>query len=282
MNTHYISNRIGISLIKSVYLFISLTAILSACQTSGSRDQQNSVLAMHDAQKEIVRNALDTGKPESVIETMRTMVREHPNDPETHSLMGFTQLALKNPLKAVKHFKLAYKLKPDVATGLNLSSALIEASDTATASKILPKLVKIAEKENYRYKERIFHNLGYAAIKQKDLKKAESWFKTAIEENPAFFPSHLELARIYEQAKKPAEAIASYRRASDYCLICFEPVDALAKIYTQLGRHAEAKKILIQFTKQEGISPVDREHAQSSLASIFTEKNKTQPAKEAM
>ncbi len=257
---------VGRSLLKFVYLIISLIPILSACQTTPSPEAQNSGKTIIEAQKSLVRNALDSGKPETVVETMRSMTREYPKDPEVQSLMGLTQLSLKNPQKAVKHFKIAYKLKSDVATGLNLSSALIEANDTDNATKILLKLTKLAEKEDYRYKERIFHNLGYTALKRRDLKKAESWYQAAIDENPAFFPSHLELARIYEQTKRPTQAITAYKRAIDFCLICYEPVEALSKIYIQLGKKEDAKKLLTQFTKQEGISPQDRDHAQAAIA----------------
>ena len=95
-------------------------------------------------------------------------------------------------------------------------------------------------------------------------------FHQALDENPTFFPSHLELARLYERTKRPAMALKSYRRSMDYCTLCFEPVQALTTIYQRMHRVEDARKLLIGFDKIEGVAPEDRVRANDMLNRITT------------
>lgn len=238
---------------------LSLTLAVTACQTAApSQDPKAKQAEIIESQKAIIRNALDTGKPDLALQSLRGLLREFPNDASLQNLMGLTQLSLKNGARAAKHFQIAYRLDKQVATGLNLSSALIEAGNHATAIKLLNALQKQAERDGYAYKERIHHNLGYVYLREKKFAKAEEWFKQALEENPTFFPSHFLLAQLYESAGKLALSTREFKRASDYCLTCLEPVEALARLYTKTGKPADAKLALAQYLKIEGVTPEDR------------------------
>jgi Tfp pilus assembly protein PilF len=185
--------------------------------------------------------------------------------------MGLTQLALHNPHKAVMYFRTAYKLDKQPGSALNLSSAYLEADQPGKALALLAGILKNKQAAaKYPYKERIFHNIGYSYIKLGQNKKAEQWLTESVEENPTFFPSHLELARLYEKTARPALAQKSYRRAMDYCHVCLEPVEALANIYLKLGSPIEARKVLQSFTKVEGITTADRAKAQQLLKTATT------------
>ncbi len=216
----------------------------------------------------IVRTTRDVGKPVQALATLRPMLREFPDDAGLQNLMGLTQLALHNPPRAIRHFLAAYKTDHAVATGLNLSSAYIETGDYDKAVKLLSALSKQAERDDYQYKERIFHNIGLTYAKQKRAALAEKWYQQAIEENPTFFPSHLELARLYETTGRPAMAMKAYRRSIDYCLICFEPVQSLTTLYVKNNRYADARRILVSFGRQEGASPDDVKKASRMLKMV--------------
>ncbi len=255
-------NRIAAKMLrnylKRLYLSISLAVTSAACQTTPPVETSAKEQAVLDAQVAIVRNALDNGKPDAALQSLRGMLREHPNDSNLNTLMGLTQLSLKNPGRAVRHLQIAFRATKQVSTGLNLSSAYIEAGDHAKAIQLLGALLKQADRDRYPYKERIFHNLGYAHLRQAKPGQAEQAFKEAVEENPTFFPSHLELARLYEKTKRTALAMKTYRTAIDYCTVCFEPVKALASLYIQAGRNGEARGLALQFAKIEGTSANDR------------------------
>jgi len=217
------------------------------------------------SQKAMVRNSLDSGRPEAALQNLRVLLRQYPEDAELHNLMGLAQLALKNPARAIHHFLSAYKIDEQSATALNLSSAYLEGGDYSKAIKLLNSLMKETGKDAYPYKERVLHNLGYAHLKQGDMAKARGYFLSALAENPAFYPSHLELARLYEKTKRPALAAKSYRQAIDYCDVCLEPVESLARVYMKLGKATEARRTLIRYAKIEGVSPADRGRANHLL-----------------
>jgi Tfp pilus assembly protein PilF len=247
------------------------------CQTTtpdGRTSQENGAVNktdVLDSQKALVRNAIDTGKPEQAMQSLRTMLRSRPDDASLHNLMGLAQLATKNTDRAIASFRKSYSLEPTPATALNLSSAYIEGGDYDRAIRLLKRLLEPQKgKEEYHYKERLYHNLGYAYVKQKNVAKAKAYFQEALAENPAFFPSHLELARIYESTNKPAQAIRTYRASIDYCAICYEPVQALTALYLKTGQRSDAQKALMRFTKTDGISAHDKDAAMRLLRQVTT------------
>lgn len=252
--------------LRSLLLIASLSSVLQGCQTladqadAGTRDKE-----VIESQKALVRNALDTGKPDQALKTLRDLLRGSPDDAALNNLMGLTQLALKNPNRAVTHFMRAYKEEHSIAIALNLSSGYIENGDFNKAASLLTAMLKQADKDKYQYKERIYHNLGYAHVRLHQLTQATSWFKEALDENPTFFPSYLELARVYEKTKRPAMAAKTYARATDYCQSCFEPVYSLAMIYMKMGKYLDARQILVKYNKNEGITATDRAAAQRLL-----------------
>ncbi len=254
---------------KKLFVILSLAFALQACQTTGTgKDGDAKEPSLVEKQKMLVRTTLDEGKPEQALATLRPLVREYPNDAGLQNLMGLTQLALRNAPRAIKHFQAAYKVDHAVATGLNLSSAYIDTGDFEKSVKLLQALSKQADRDQYAYKERIFHNLGLAYAKQKRAALAEKWYLEAIEENPTFFPSHLELAKLYESTKRPAMAMKAYRRSMDYCLVCFEPVQALSTLYVKNNRFADARRVLMSFGRQEGVSPDDLKRASRMLKTV--------------
>jgi Tfp pilus assembly protein PilF len=259
-----------VSYTRVLGLTTSLTLGAFSCQTSGdgkinAESHQKEVL---ESQKALVRNALDTGKPESALKSLRDLLDVYPEDASLQNLMGLTQLSLTNYARSIRHFQISYKLAPQIATGLNLSSALIESKQYLRAQKLLTVLLKQAPKAKYRFKERILHNLGYCAMQQGDTKKAEEWYRLALEENPTFFPSHLELGRYYESRGRSELAIQSYKYAADYCRTCFEPIEPLTRIYTATGRRGEAKRLLTQYLRVEDLLDTDRRHATDLLTRL--------------
>lgn len=244
-----------------------------SCQTAAPKDDAASREAqVLENQKALVRTALDSGRPDSAMKSLRELLREKPNDPGLHNLMGLTQLALKNPGRAARHFKIAYKAEPQPAVALNLSSALIESGDYDNAIALLRGVLKATDKEGkpYQFKERVYHNMGYAFAKQNQNTKAAAHYKQALEENPTFFPSHLELARMHEKMKRPAMAVRSYRAAIDYCDVCFEPVQGLVAIYLREKKYADARRVLLTFSKNEGVTTTDKVAAERLLKHVTT------------
>jgi tetratricopeptide (TPR) repeat protein len=252
--------------LRSLLILASLAFSLTGCQTLGNAPEaEPDKPSLADTQKALVRNALDAGKPEQALKILKDLLRATPEEPGLNNLMGLTQLALKNPQRAIKHLMKAYKAEKSIAVALNLSSAYLEAGEADKSVALLTAMAKQADKEKYAYKERIFHNLGYAHARLNQMTQATAWFKEAIEENPSFFPSHLELARVYEKTNRPAMAAKAYVRAIDYCQTCFEPVYALSNIYLKMGKPMEARQLLVKYNRSADLNPTDRAAAQRLL-----------------
>jgi Tfp pilus assembly protein PilF len=251
---------------KQLLLMTILSFGASACQTTGPDAPPTSKEAqLLESQIGLVRQSLDSGHPENALASLRPLLRARPDDPKLLSLMGLTQLALKNPGRAVAALQKAYRLDKRCATGLNLSAAYIEAGDYEKAAALLANLRKLAEKERYATPERIYHNLALVALKQKHTTHAERFYRQALEENPTYYPTHLELARLYETTRRPAMAMKSYKQALDYCQICYEPLEGLSKLYVKMGHALDARVAIAKYVQNENVAPEDKARADRLL-----------------
>jgi Tfp pilus assembly protein PilF len=246
-----------------IITILSLAA--TACQTSGASDREAKLEQILNSRKDIIRNALNTGQPHVAMKDLRHLLKKYPTEVELNSLMGLAQLGLKNEGRAARYFRIAYKMEPTVPHALNLSSAYIESGDSLRAIKLLKSLLNKKKLAKYTYQERIYHNIGYAFFKMKRYSTSEKWLKKALVENPGYFLTHLQLARLYQNTKRPALARREYRSAIDFCHVCYEPIYALSQSLVKLGRSNEAKITLKSFTRVEGINPKDKIRAQKML-----------------
>jgi Tfp pilus assembly protein PilF len=251
-------------------LIFSLTFLNLACQTDKVVKTPAKSQEVLETQKTLARSHLDAGKPDAALQLLRSMQRDHPDDPTVQNLLGLTHLAMRNAPRAARHFAKAYKLDKSPGMALNLSSAYIESGDFEKSTRLLLAMIKTKEFQAYLHKERAYHNLGYSFERLSQNSKAEEWYQEALDENPAFFPSHLELARLYERTGRPAMAAQSYLRANDHCHVCFEPVYALTMLYVKMNRPTDARKILVRFGKTDGIAAADRQKAKELLNMVTT------------
>jgi Tfp pilus assembly protein PilF len=238
-------------------VFALIAAALSGCQTSGlSAEKKEDILA---SQRGIIMSYLDAGNPRQALAELKPMMMESPNDPRFENLMGLIQLTLKNGPRALVHFRRAFRLDSDIGTGINLAAAHIELGDAVRAEKLLKALLIRDQKadEKYPYRERLYHNLGLAALRQDHTKQAENMFIHALEENPNFYISHLELTKIYRRTGRLALAITTLENAREACPVCYDPVEQLAWAYLNRGDLLRAKKLVSRYKGADGVNPRD-------------------------
>ncbi len=242
---------------------ISCFWFISACQTTTKPTSKTNAEIL-DTQKSMIMSYLDAAEAKRAHAELRPLIMKHPKDADLQNLMGLTQLALDNKARAVTHFRNAYKLNGSPASGLNLSSSLIDTGKYKEAEKILGE-VKKRGLEAYPYPERLEHNLGYAAEMRKNLKQAEKHYVTALEENPGFYLSLIRLAGIYERTNRQSQAMTKYEMARVSCKVCFDPIKALFRIHLQENRRAQATALLKEFIKTDKISALDKKQAEQTL-----------------
>lgn len=245
----------------SKYSFISVILTLTACQTGNPAPENRSDLAGKDevaTSLSISASFLDAGRPDKAMDELNPVLRAHPDDTDALNLMGITQLALANPRRAAVHLERAWKIKGSSAIGVNLSSAYIELKRYAEAEKLLKNLVNRKESPAYKHRERIYHNYGLLFERTNRLVAAEKQYRKATEENPTFPLSRLQLAKLYQEQKKPQLAIKELEAARFACPQCYDPTASLVKIYADRGDVPKARLMLRDYRMTEGLTAYDR------------------------
>lgn len=273
------SNKLKISIsINTCLLLFSLTFSGVGCQTTDNYKPDERV--MLNKHLDLIRNKIDNGDAKNAVGDLKTLLARFPNEYRVYDLYGLANLSLGNNAGALRFFKKSYEINNRIVTGLNLSSALIANNKFQESIALLKDLIKSEEFKEYRYKERFFHNLGFSNASLKNFPLAEMWYKRATEHNPIYSPSYLELGRIYLATGRSSDAFTAFKKSSDYCETCLEPLEEQARILTSKGKVSSAFKLINDYTRLENITEGDRRRA-SKLLTALSSKSQTAPAKHA-
>ena len=235
------------------------TLLLSGCQTSGKAKQDTAKIL--ESQKNIVVSYLNSGLPAQSHGELRKILDKNPNNADFLELMGVTQLALKNPEKAVFYLRKAYQQNGKAKTGLNLSSALIAARSWSQAQQLILALLKESRNDAYPRTERLYHNLGLIYQKRGDYARAEHYYRKALAENPSYYLTLLKLGLLYRQQQRYDNAIIWLNKAKNFCRKCLEPVHHLSGIYLRTGKRQRAFVTVDTYSRQTGLNQQERRAA---------------------
>jgi Tfp pilus assembly protein PilF len=239
---------------------VSLILAASGCQTmKGTQDKE--ITADAETELSVARAFLESGRPDKAMYELKTLLEKDPKNVGAHTMMGLSQMALKNPTKAVEHLKIAWSLEPVAQNALNLSSAYLQAKQLKNAQEIITKGLSSKEKPPYKYKERFYHNLALIAQIKGKTGVAEKAFRKALEENPTFYMSRQQLALLLNKSGKIEAAKEQWELARIACPLCFEPTENLARYYYGKGDLRTAIGLISDFKKLEGINPPDAKRA---------------------
>lgn len=258
---------------------IFLTAVLSlilgtsGCQTLND-SADNTATSDPATDLSVARAFLDSGRPDKAMYELRAVLQNNPKNCDAQSLMGLTQLALKNPKRALSHLQTAWNLEQKSQHALNLSSALIETKQYESAQKLIMKGLSLKENPPYLHKERFFHNLGLIAERKGRLDTAQKAFRKALEENPTFYLSRARLAEILANQGKSEEAREEWELARASCPSCFDATANLAKYYRSQGNLKTAVGLIKDYKKIEGLNPLEAQKASELERELVTERSK--------
>ncbi|MEM8997936.1 MAG: tetratricopeptide repeat protein, partial [Acidobacteriota bacterium] len=111
-----------------------------------------------------------------------------------------------------------------------------------------------------------YANMGVA--RAGDLDAAESRLKTVLARDPFLDQAWLFLGRVQERARRPEQAVESYRRGLTSRPDAADLHGALGHLLARLGRHSEA---INQLSEAIRLSSADRTELHVSLGSVFAE-----------
>ena len=238
---------------------ISVILVVASCQTSSPQGSDR--IASDDRQYmnlSVAASYLDAGRPDKAMHELASVLSEKPNNIEALNLMGLSQLALSNPKKAVIYLERAWKIEKSAPIAVNLSSAYLEVKKHSDAEKIINFVLNAKTEKPYRHQERLYHNLGLVADRTKRPLLAEKMFKKAVEENPMFYMSHLQLSKLYLERRKTDLAKKQLESARFACPSCYEPLKELVDIHISRGEFTSARQLIGDYKLTEGISTSDR------------------------
>ncbi len=241
---------------------VSLVLTLLGCQTFDAQQRQKEDDALK-TQLALAANQLDQGAPERSLFTLRPIYRMHPDNADLLTLMGMSHLALGNKEMALKFLREAYKSRPDVKSGLNLSSGLIADRQYRKARNVARKLLK--RKEDYPYKERLFHNLAVAYERDRKFKGAIINYKKAIAINPVFYMSLIQLGKIYLNFGNLKQAELYLTKAQKSCQVCLEPVQNLSQLLLKQGKKNDAVTLISNYIQISAVKASDKASAKKLL-----------------
>jgi Tfp pilus assembly protein PilF len=177
--------------------------------------------ALIQAKIEIVKNHLDRGQSQAALGGVTNLLDEHSEHSDVLVVAGITHLALGNASYAQSLLHKAFEASPTPDVALNYSSALISRKQYRTARNILRKFLG---SKQYKHRERLYHNMGWAYESQRKWKLAEKYYRRALNMQPTFYLSLYRMGVVQEALGKAQKAVVFYRKASRYCGICFDPV----------------------------------------------------------
>ena len=257
----------------SLKALLSLILVMSGCQTL-KHSLDTTATADSATTLSVARAYLEDGRPDKALYELRAYINKYPKDPAGHTLMGLTQMALKNPNKGIEHLKTAWNLEPKAQNALNLSSAYLQSKQPDIAQKIIMKGLATKETPPYPHKERFFHNLALVAqMKGKD-KVAEKSLRKALEENPTFYLSRQQLALMLVKQGRVEEAREQWELARNSCPGCFEPTENLARYYQVKGDLKTALGLIVDYKRIEGINPIEAKRALELEAELNNQRSK--------
>ncbi len=229
-----------------------LIFFISHCQTFSEAKKDREIL---EKQESLILNYLNQGKAKEAFTQLRELLRDYPDRPTLNNLMGLTQISLGNPNLAIRHLNKAYQKDPSPHVALNFSSALIQAGQYKNAKKILNAQIQNVSKgqEKYIHVERLYHNLALVYENEKKTNQAVKFYKKALEENPSFYLSLMQLGHVYNKVNKKENAFNYFKLARESCPNCFEPIEGMYHHYVAKKNRNAARKILDDSLKQEGL-----------------------------
>ncbi len=248
---------------RGLFVFILLWPNVSCMTLEPQAEKDVNADKLLETNYNFAQKQIDTGQPEHALQTLRPLLTQFPDKPSLLNMVGLSYLALSNPLRAKIFFQKALNLEKNPTYALNLSSAHIALGSYRAAEKLLEPLLK---DKTYPYKERLYHNYALTFEKRKNYKKAILLYNKAIDENPSYYLSHIQLGKIYQTTHQKQPAVLSYEKAVRSCPVCFDAVHELVLLLIENKEFSRASTLLSKFMTTKDTSERNKAQAKNLLS----------------
>lgn len=247
---------------------ISLSFTITACQSTNSGNSAEVEEKLIETKIKIIQSKLDSGKAMQALFEAEPLYKKFPNNPKVLTIIAFTDLALKNNMRAVINLKKVYQSEKTASSALNLSSAYIASKNYDKALAVIDEGIKLGTAIKYKNISRLYHNKGHIYELKGQEELAISEYKQALYHSPGYILTIKNLANLLEKQSKHAEALMMYRRYSYACAACYEPISKIVSHDIKIKNYAEAKSLLKNFLENRYADSKDKRHAHKLLKRV--------------
>jgi tetratricopeptide (TPR) repeat protein len=193
--------------------------------------------------------ALEEKRYQAAVDHLVNAVAAEPKDYTAHFNLALAYSLLGRDADAIPEYKKTLELKPGLYQAeLNLGISLVRTKQTAEA---VPLLMSAAAQKPKEFKPNYY--AGEALYAANDPVKAEPYFRAALEADPKSGDAEAGLALALASQTKPLdEAAPHFRKAAELDPNRSDSLLQLAALYEQDKRPAEAMAIYEQFPKDAG------------------------------
>ncbi len=222
-----------------------LSLFLVACGGGVQKDIDTQKLA--ETNLHLAIGYLKQGRIEASLEKLQRALEAEPDYAPAHSTIALVYQRMGEFDKADEHFQRALSLNPqDGRTHNNYAVMLCQARKFDEAEEHFLIALK---SRNYKTPASAFENLGVCAMQKPDLKKAERYFRRALQIAPTLPVSLLSMAQISLDNKRYMSGRAYLQRYQEVAPPTARSLWLGIQIETQLGDEAAVREYADQLSR---------------------------------
>ncbi|MDX1573666.1 MAG: type IV pilus biogenesis/stability protein PilW [Methylophaga sp.] len=229
--------------IQKVFVFLLFSALLSAC----AGNARNSASGGNEAAEINMRlglNYMQRGDYAFALEKLEKALQQDPNLPSAHNTIAILYQRLGEEEKAEHHFKKAVSLAPGYSEAQNNYGAFLCQQQQYEQAE--ERFLIAVENPLYQSVAQAYENAGLCAMQEPDVKKAENYFRRALQIEPTLSKSLLQMAELSYQQQNYLQARGYMQRFHDASTWTARALLLGIKIENKLGdEDAVASYILI-------------------------------------
>lgn len=243
----------------SLYALLIAAVLVTACASSAQREDVRSDEKAARINVQLGARYLDQGNLELASIKLERALKQDPRLATAHWTYALLQIRLGRPKMAERHFRKAIELDPEDSLAHNAYGAFL--CDAGRLSEAQGQFEQALANPLYDRPETALTNAGVCALKESNAKKAEDYFRQALDKNPRFAPALYEMARLtYEQHNyaQTRDYLGRYEKAAGHNA---HTLWLAVQTETELGNRSAAGSYALQLKHKY---PDSREAAQLS------------------
>jgi tetratricopeptide (TPR) repeat protein len=192
---------------------------------------------------------------EAVREYQRAAQLDDKN-PFIYNYLGLAHLSLQAYGDAVKAFKQALRLNPDLTDVHNNLGVLY--SEMGEKEKAFQEFTFVVRDHTFPTPEKPLYNLGELYLREKNVELALMHFRRSIEKNPSFAMGYRGLGKVHLALGEHEEAIENFEKAVELAGNDLESLYELARLFDSRGETEKAREYYRRVVEADRFSALGR------------------------